>query len=234
MRSPFALLVPVSIAAALAGLIGGWAVAQDAPMDLRASAAPKGAKPKAKATPAPLTDAEILARANAYLDGARVMSADFTQVSASGNRTQGQLAMERPGKMLFHYDPPAHLEIIADGTSVAVRDTKLGTEDLYFLWQTPLKFLLKDHIDLAKDTKLIAIQADDQAVRIELEDKATLGGTSHLTLVFDPVSYALKQWTVIDPQRSQTVVTLDNIDLASKPDESQFVIPPPPPQSNKH
>jgi outer membrane lipoprotein-sorting protein len=207
------------------------ACAQDAPMDLRASPAPKGAK--VKAPPVQLTDADILARANAYLDGARVMNADFTQVSASGNRTQGQLAMERPGKMLFHYDPPAHLEIIADGRSVAVRDTKLGTEDMYFLWQTPLKFLLKDHIDLAKDTKVLSISADNQAVRIELEDKATLGGTSHLTLVFDPQTYALKQWTVIDPQRSQTVVTLANIDLKSPPDESQFVIPPPPIQSNK-
>jgi len=231
MRLAFALLAPASLAAALSVLTCVNAGAQDAPMDLRASPPPKGGK--AKAAPAQLTDADILARANAYLDGARVMSADFTQVSASGNRTQGQLAMERPGKMLFHYEPPAHLEIIADGTSVAVRDTKLGTEDLYFLWQTPLKFLLKDHIDLAKDTKLLSIKADDQAVRIELEDKATLGGTSHLTLVFDPETYALKQWTVIDPQRSQTVVTLDNVDVKSKPDESQFVIPPPPVQSNK-
>jgi len=38
---------------------------------------------------------------------------------------------------------------------------------------------------------------------------------------------------VIDPQRSQTVVTLANIDLKSPPDESQFVIPPPPIQPNK-
>ena len=227
MRFNLSFVVPALLALAPCAP----AAAQDAPMDLRVSPAPKGAK--VKGSPAKLTDTEILARANAYLEGARVMNANFTQVSASGNRTQGQLALERPGKILFHYDPPAHLEIIADGKSVAVRDTKLGTEDLYFLWQTPLKFLLKDHIDLAKDTKLLSIQADNQAVRIELEDKATLGGTSHLTLVFDPQTYALKQWTVIDPQRSQTVVTLANIDLKSPPDESQFVIPPPPLQPNK-
>ncbi len=128
--------------------------------------------------------------------------------------------------MLFHYDAPAHLEIIADGTSVAVRDTQLGTEDLYLIGQTPLKFLLRDHIDLAKDTKLLSIAADDRNVAIELEDNATFGGSSHLTLLFDPKTFALTQWIVIDPQRSQTVVTLSNVDLTSTPDESLFVIPP--------
>ena len=156
------------------------------------------------------------------------MTANFVQVSASGHRTEGELALERPGKMLFHYDPPAHLEIIADGTSVAVRDTELGTEDLYFIGQTPLKFLLQDHIDLAKDTKLLSIAADDRNVAIELEDNATLGGSSHLTLIFDPKTFALTQWIVIDPQRSQTIVTLSNVDLTSRPDESLFVIPPKP------
>ena len=224
-----AFAAKIGLIFSLAGAIPAWA--QDAPLDLHAGPAPaaKGAKAaKAKVSAPAMGDADILARATAYLDGARVLSADFVQTTASGHRTSGQLTLQRPGKMLFRYDPPAHLEIIADGTSVAVHDTKLNTEDLYFLWQTPLKFLLKDHIDLAKDTKLLSVQSDDRGAAIELEDKATLGGTSHLTLIFDPQTFALKQWTVIDPQRSQTIVTLANVDLKTKPDDSLFVIPPQP------
>jgi outer membrane lipoprotein-sorting protein len=228
MRSFLAGLAGVFVAFSMGTATWPAAFAQDAPMDLHAPAARSGKAPKAKATLTPLSNEEILARANAYLNSARVMTAKFVQVSASGHRTEGELSLERPGKMLFHYDPPAHLEIIADGSTVAVRDTELSTEDLYLIGQTPLKFLLKDHIDLATDTNLLSISADDRSVAIELEDNATFGGSSHLTLIFDPKTFALTQWIVIDPQRSQTIVSLFNVDLTSRPDESLFVIPPKP------
>ena len=129
--------------------------------------------------------------------------------------------------MLFHYDEPARLEIVADGRSVAVRDQKLDTQDLYFIAQTPLKFLLKDHVDLAKDTTVKRVTIDENAATIEIEDKATFGGSADIALVFDPDSFALKQWTVIDAQGFQTVVSLFNVDLTSKPDPNLFHIQEP-------
>ena len=49
-------------------------------------------------------------------------------------------------------------------------------------------------------------------------------GSAQINLVFDPANFALKQWTVNDAQGFQTVVTLFNIDLTAKPDESLFKI----------
>ena len=43
---------------------------------------------------------------------------------ANGRRLEGTLYIQRPGKMRFEYDPPATTEVIADGTSVAVRDKR--------------------------------------------------------------------------------------------------------------
>ena len=190
-----------------------------------AKPAPQAAGPAAAASDKPRpTAAEVIARANAYFEEARTMTADFVQIGPDGARTEGNLYIARPGKMLFHYNPPSPLEIIADGRSVAVRDQKLGTQDLYFIGQTPLKFLLSDHIDLSKDTTIKRIDVDDSSVMIEIEDKATFGGSSDITLVFDPITYALKQWTVLDPQGFQTVVTLFDIDLVSKPDPALFHI----------
>ena len=171
-----------------------------------------------------ISPAEAVSRANAFLDSARVMTADFVQIGPDGKRTEGTLYVQRPGKMLFRFAPPARLEIVADGRSVAVRDQKLDTQDLYFIGQTPLKFLLADHIDIAKDTKVKHVTIDPTAVTIEIEDKATLGGTAEIALVFDPATFALKQWTVLDPQGFQTVVTLFNVDLASVPDSQLFFI----------
>ncbi len=214
----------LAVLLALAG--ANIALAQDAPVDLHVGAtkAAKSAKPKDSAPIVEMSAADALAKANAYFDDARVMTADFVQIGPDGKRSEGELYVERPGKMLFRYHPPQKLEIVADGRSVAIRDQKLGTQDLYLIGQTPLKFLLADHIDLAKDTRVKRVEVDAKAVTIEIEDKAAFGGSADITLVFDPAAFALKQWTVLDAQGFQTLVSLFNIDLVSNPDPALFHI----------
>ena len=210
------------IALGLTALLAVSAAAQNAPMELQK---PGKAVKATKTGPAGnLSAAEAVARANAWLDAARVMTADFVQIGPGGKRSEGQLSLERPGRMSFKYEAPARFEIVADGRSVAIIDHKLNTQDEYFIGQTPLKFLLADHIDLSRDTQVLSVAQDEKAVTIEVEDKAALGGTAHLELIFDPVTFALKQWTVIDAQGYQTVVTLFNIDLKTRPDQDLFHI----------
>lgn len=185
----------------------------------------KSAPAQAPAAPAPQrSDREIIALANAYLNGVSTMIADFTQVAGDGRRSEGSLSIQKPGRMRFEYNPPATIEVVADGTSLAIRDRKLKTQDLYALWQTPLKFLLKDQIDLTRDTRVLQIDQNPHSTVIYIEDKATLGGTSRIRLVFDPHSFELKQWTVTDPQGYDTLVSLFNVDLATKPNPASFRI----------
>lgn len=212
------LLLPAIVA-------GAAAFAQQAPLDLQpAAAAQKSAKPPKTVAPAPIPAAEAVERANAWLDAARVMTADFVQIGPNGRRSEGQLSLVRPGHMRFEYTDPPRFEIVADGRSVAIIDRKLNTQDEYFIGQTPLKFLLSDHIDMARDTRVLSVAQEGNAVTIEVEDRAALGGTAHLTLVFDASTFALKQWTVIDAQGFQTVVTLFNVDLKTEPDPALFHI----------
>jgi outer membrane lipoprotein-sorting protein len=211
------LLLPAVFAAA--------AFAQQKPLDLTqpALAAQKSKSPKT-AAPAPIPADEAVQRANAWLDAARVMTADFVQIGPNGRRSEGQLSLVRPGRMRFEYTEPPRFEIVADGRSVAIIDKKLNTQDEYFIGQTPLKFLLSDHIDMARDTRVLSVAQEGATVTIEVEDRAALGGTAHLTLVFDASTFALKQWTVIDAQGFQTVVTLFNVDLKTEPDPALFHI----------
>jgi outer membrane lipoprotein-sorting protein len=216
-RRPALGLLAITVAAA--------AFAQQAPLDLTAPAvaAQKSAK-SSKGAPVPIPADEAVQRANAWLDAARVINADFVQIGPNGKRSEGTLSVARPGRMRFEYTDPPRFEIVADGRSVAIVDKKLNTQDEYFIGQTPLKFLLSDHIDLAHDTHLINVSQEGKTITIELEDRAALGGTAHLTLVFDASTFALKQWTVIDAQGFQTVVTLFNVDLKTNPDPALFHI----------
>jgi outer membrane lipoprotein-sorting protein len=174
--------------------------------------------------PKPLTREEAIKRADAFFNASPVMTADFVQIGADGLRSEGKLHVQRAGRVRFEYAQPATMEVVADGAQVAVRDRKLNTQDLYFINQTPLKFLMKEKIDLEKDVTVEDVKIDDSGVAIFIEDKATFGGTSHLRLIFDPKTFKLKQWQVKDPQGYETLITLFNIDQTKTPDPALFKI----------
>lgn len=164
------------------------------------------------AYPAPANATEALARVNDWLNGFASIQARFVQHNAQGQKAEGALYVQRPGQLVFKYDPPSTLEIVADGKSVAVRDSKLRTNDVYSIGQTPLKFLVKDRVNLASDSKLLNVSTDAQGVvRVALSDSSTLGGTSKITLIFDSRANQLKQWNIVDPQGYETTVALYNL-----------------------
>jgi outer membrane lipoprotein-sorting protein len=173
---------------------------------------------------APLPNSAVVERANAYFTNLGTLVADFTQVGGDGRRMGGTLYLQRPGKVRFAYDPPATLEVVADGRSVAVRDKKLATQDLYSISQTPLKFLLRERVSLGQDIKITGISNDGDSVRINLEDTSTLGGTSRITLYFDPQIETLNQWRIIDAQGFQTVVVLNKVEKGRRIDQDLFKI----------
>ena len=218
------------LGAGLVFLAASAAFADNAPVPLHADAAnsPAAAAIARSAVPAKVATVDAAAaikKANAYFNATTTMIANFDQIGPDGTHTTGKVYVQKPGRLRFEYDAPATLEIIADGTSVAVRDRKLATQDTYFIWQTPLKFLLNAHIDLAHDTRVLDVGTDGPTTSIAVEDSATLGGTSRIRLVFDSATFTLKQWSVVDAQNYQTTVSLSNIDNNSKPDASLFKIP---------
>jgi outer membrane lipoprotein-sorting protein len=169
-------------------------------------------------------DATVIAQANAYFNGMTTLTGNFVQVGPDGRRIGGKLTLAKPGRLRFDYDQPSPLEIVADGTSVAVKDRKLGTQDLYFISQTPLKFLLREKIDLARDLSVTDVANDPGGLRISLEDRSTLGGTSRIQLFFDPEVKTLSQWRITDPQGYQTTVQLANLQKGRPVEGSLFFI----------
>jgi outer membrane lipoprotein-sorting protein len=214
-------MIPRLLVVAFAStLLSFGAAAESGPLQLQPAR-----KTVAKVVPAPsLSSGDVIAKANDYFNSTGTMEADFTQIGGDGRRTDGKLYVDRPGRMRFSYAPPATVEVIADGTSVAVIDRKLHTQDLYFIAQTPLKFLLNDHIDLAQDTHVVDVSSDAKDASIVIEDQQTFGGTSRIRLTFSVDPFALRQWTITDPQGYETMVSLNDLDLASKPDPSLFRI----------
>ena len=166
----------------------------------------------------------IIERVNSYLSGVQALTGNFIQIGPDGGRTQGDFFISKPGKVRFEYDDPSPIELIADGSSVVVRDRRLATQDVYPLSQTPLRFLLADRVDLTKDTHLVAVYADDVFVTVVVEEKNGIVGTSRLMIMFSAKDMQLKQWTVTDPQGYDTTVAVYNLDTSKRPDPSLFKI----------
>ena len=166
----------------------------------------------------------IVDRVNSYLSSVQTLTGNFIQVGPDGSRTQGDFFISKPGRVRFEYDDPSPIELIADGSSVVVRDRRLATQDVYPLSQTPLRFLLADHVDLTKDTHLVSVFADDVFVTVVVEERNGIVGTSRLMIMFSAKDMQLKQWTVTDPQGYDTTIAVYNLDTSKRPDPALFKI----------
>ncbi len=157
-----------------------------------------------------------------HFSSVKTMMGDFVQFGPSGEQSGGKFYIERPGKIRFDYDPPAKFKVTSDGKSVVLENDKLHTADLYSLSETPLKLLLDDHIDLTGN-KVQDIKQDPDLTTITLADKS-LFGKATITMMFDPKSYDLKQWTIRDAQGRDTTVMIYNVKEGVTFDPSVFKI----------
>jgi outer membrane lipoprotein-sorting protein len=166
----------------------------------------------------------LAGKVSSYLSSLVNVSGNFVQVGPDGKRSTGDFYIQKPGKIRFEYDDPSPIALVADGSSVIVRDRRLATQDVYPLSQTPLRFLLADRIDLLRDTNVVGIGSDDMFISVTIEEKQPLVGTSRLMLMIGAKDNQLKQWTVTDPQGYDTTVAVYNLDTTKKLDPGMFKI----------
>ena len=183
-----------------------------------------GSGASSKATAFDAKQRATLEKISGYLSSVQTMVGNFVQVGPDGRRVEGSFYIQKPGKVRFAYNPPSPIDIIADGSAVVVRDRSLDTQDFYPLSQTPLRYLLADHIDLLRDTDVVSVSADDTFITVVIEETKLVIGTNRLMLMFDAKNLQLKQWTVTDPQGLDTTVAVYNLDSGRKPDPNLFVI----------
>ncbi|WP_027169086.1 outer membrane lipoprotein carrier protein LolA [Mesorhizobium sp. WSM3224] len=144
-----------------------------------------------------------------HFSSVKSMSGEFVQFGPKGEQTGGKFFLERPGKIRFNYDGSSNFRVISDGKSVVILNKRLNTSDLYPLSKTPLKLLLDERIDLSGG-RVKAIKEEDDLTTIKLSDKSVFGNAM-ITMMFDPKTYELRQWTITDAQGKDTTVMIFNV-----------------------
>ena len=193
--------------------------------EIPSAPAPEPAAPRKQVVPGEVKTAPTLDQIDDALNQLTRFSASFSQIAGNGDHVNGRLAVDRPGRLRFDYNPPSPIRIIADGNAVAIIDTKLNTQDIYTIGLTPLKFLLRSQINLARDLSILGIRTDGGTIWVDAEDKATFGGTSRIAIGLDAHNLLLTQWTVTDPQGYEVRIVLSGIDTTTEIDPALFIIP---------
>lgn len=157
-----------------------------------------------------------------HFSSVRTMTGEFVQFGPSGEQTGGKFYIQRPGKMRFDYEGRSGIELVSDGESVLIYNPRVKSRDLYFLHQTPLKLLLDERIDLSGG-RVTNVREEADLTTITMADKSVFGNST-ITMMFDPATNELRQWTITDAQGKDTTVMIFNVQKGVKIDPGLFKI----------
>lgn len=153
--------------------------------------------------------AAAVSAAERYLNDLKSFTARFVQVATNGGFAEGEVLVQRPGKLRFEYDPPTPILIIANGLSLLYYDKELKQASFIPLWETPLWFLVGEDIRLDDKLRVTEVVEELGTVSITVEDREN-ADAGKVTLVFSAQPMALKRWRLLDAQGVETQVTLVN------------------------
>mgnify|MGYP003131297137 CR=1 FL=1 len=170
-----------------------------------------------------------------HLEETRTMTANFTQVAASGATTKGRVYLARPGKIRFQYEKGIPLLVVADGKSVNVIDYEVKQVQRYPIKSTPLSVLLDPEADLAKFARVKSSTANALVVEARDREHPEYGV---ITIYFErdsaaPADLALSGWNVIDAQGNTTRVALSDVEFNGGVPKNAFRFNDPRPQTRR-
>jgi outer membrane lipoprotein-sorting protein len=159
-----------------------------------------------------LTDEEkaLITAISQHNSAIKTMVGRFLQIDTQGQKIEGTFFLERPGKVLFRYNPPSYEQIISIGRGFYVVDRKEKTQYAYPQDKVPLREFLESDINLLR-SNIVAIDQSNDYLSLTLQDD-TPAGIVMVDLVFDKESMELRQWVLTEPSGSQLTFSLFDVE----------------------
>ena len=149
-----------------------------------------------------------LMRVQKHLNSSKTFKARFLQVSSNGEYAEGQIFLQRPGRLRLIYDDPNPLLVVADGKHISFIDRNIDTATTLYLSMTPADLMLRESIGFfGNDVIVTSLNRTPGVIRIGLINTAEPDAGS-IELVFSDRPMELRKWTVTDAQGIKTTVSL--------------------------
>jgi outer membrane lipoprotein-sorting protein len=175
-------------------------------------------------------DTADLKRVQDYLNNIHTLQSRFQQISGEGGIATGTIYISRPGKMRVEYDPPVPILLVATDNRIWYYDKKLEEVSFFDLRDTPAWFLLQDNVSFGGDITVNNLERDPGVLRVTVTEtkKPDLG---QATLVLSDRPLELRKWQILDAQRKNVTVTLDDPHYGAPLNSSLFYWTDPRPPS---
>ena len=171
----------------------------------------------------PTTVPQDLARIDAAMNSTVSFSGRFAQYGSDNSFSQGSIFLKRPGKVRFEYDAPAQMLMVSDGVTLTQVDKALDTKDRIPLKATPLAFFLGENVKLEDDVEVISLQKTMDSISVTAKDgSGEMDGA--ITMIFDPSTFALREWVVHDGFGQQTKILLSDLKYNERLNPRLFVL----------
>ena len=155
-------------------------------------------------------ESDLINRISAHNSAIKTMVGRFLQIDTQGQKIEGTFFLERPGKVLFRYNPPSYEQIVSVGRGFYVVDRKEKTQYAYPQDKVPLREFLESDINLL-GSNIVAIDQSNDYLSLTLQDD-TPAGIVMVDLVFDKETQELRQWVLTEPSGAQLTFSLFDVE----------------------
>ena len=151
-----------------------------------------------------------------YINGLKMVEADFEQINSDGSIDAGKLYIRRPGKLRLEYEAPNNALVIAGAGSVAIFDDKTKNGPTIFpLKKTPLNLLLKKDVNLIENKMISEHTGKNKNTFIVVQDPKRLS-QGKIEMVFSNQPILLESWTITNQSNQKTKIMLNNLHEVAK------------------
>ncbi len=148
-----------------------------------------------------------ITRLETYLNELSTVRSRFVQISSQGTFAEGELYLQRPGRVRFQYDDPHPVLLIADGHSFLYYDRELKNATFIPLEDSPLWFLIQERVSLTDEIDIVSIVEQDATITLSVRSQEA-DDQGEVTLVFADQPIELRKWVMTDLEGRSIQVAL--------------------------
>ena len=167
-------------------------------------------------------DAQKIQQIEDYLNNVMTLKASFVQTASNGSTAEGKLYIEKPNKIRMEYNEPTNVLIVGDGKNIIYNDKDLDQVTNIDYEDVPASLILANNIKI--DGKQIDVSnyyedAGSVVVKLKYPSKPEI---MPITLTFTNKPFALRQWSIVDPQSVEVIVSLYDVETDVALDDDLF------------
>lgn len=151
----------------------------------------------------------------------RTLQGSFLQKDDQGHVIRGEFFMARSGKLYFRYGYPFYVNLISDGSNIALYNSQLDSWSVYPISKTIFGLIFSNkRDDLQKSIN--GIEVNNKFITVFFGENST---ENSVALTFSRPSYRLDSWKIMDDFGKGTFVKILNYNENIKLNSELFVIP---------